>query len=467
MQPVVTVAEMAALDAEALQSTTHAELVDRAGAAVAEAAIRLLGDPRDRNVVVIAGGGSNGADGRVASQILAERGAVLDIVSPTAGPGELTGADLVIDAAFGTGLSRDVAGPSAPAGAVVLAVDLPSGLDGDTGARRGSPMRADVTVTMAALKPGLLLGAGPALSGDVEIADIGIVVRGATRFLVVDDDLASIPARSREAHKWSAAVVVVAGSPGMEGAASLASLGALRAGAGMVRLCSPRTEGAPAVSWPLEIVRQEVDPDALVEAVTGESSRSKAIVVGPGLGRRPELRQAIREILASRNAPVVLDADGLAAVDGPADLATLVAASDHAVILTPHAGELERLLGSPEEACGDDRVAVLQRLAESSGAIVLSKGPTTVVVEPEGTVYFVTAGTPALATAGTGDVLAGIIGALLAVNAHDSELDLVDVATLAITIHSEAASRASQDGPVAALDVAEAVRSVVRDWQPE
>ena len=147
MQPVVTVAEMAALDAEALQSTTHAELVDRAGAAVAEAAIRLLGDPRDRKVVVIAGGGSNGADGRVASQILAERGAVLDIVSPTAGPGELTGADLVIDAAFGTGLSRDVAGPSAPAGAVVLAVDLPSGLDGDTGARRGSPMRADVTVT--------------------------------------------------------------------------------------------------------------------------------------------------------------------------------------------------------------------------------------------------------------------------------------------------------------------------------
>jgi NAD(P)H-hydrate epimerase len=410
VKPVVTVAEMSALDAVAVEVVGHGELVRRAGHAVAQQAIAMLGGVSGARIAIVAGGGSNGADGRVAAEVLARRGARVKLVAPDAASHELEGAALVIDAAFGTGLSRPFVAPVPPEGALVLAVDLPSGLDPDTGAANGSPMCATSTLTMAAHKAGLLLGDGPLLAGDVAVADIGIATGSGTMGLIDDADLQDIPRRDRGAHKWSSAVVVLAGSPGMEGAAALASLGAMHAGAGMVRLVSDGSLSR----IPVEVVARPATASQLAATVRAESARAGALVVGPGLGRDPEVALAVRAVLAERSAPVVLDADGLSAVGGLDELARLVAARPHPVIVTPHDGELARLVGGP---LAEDRVAQLQAIVRATGVTMLSKGPTTVVVGPgteQPSVRFVESGTAALATAGTGDVLSGVIAALLA-----------------------------------------------------
>ncbi len=414
MRPVVTVAEMAALDARALETTPAEQLIEAAGTAVAHHVLDRFGSVAGRTIVVVAGKGSNGADGRVAAKLLVEAGALVRTVDPSAGDADLAGADLVIDAAFGTGLSRDFLAPTPPAGAVVVAVDLPSGVDGDTGAVGGRAMAATTTVTMASLKAGLLLGEGRRLAGEVTVADIGIAVDPPRAALIEDDDLSALPLRASDAHKWTTSVTVVAGAPGMEGAGALSSLGALRAGAGMVRLIHPTTAASSPVAWPLELVRRPVAMEALAATAQEETERSGALVVGPGLGATPSAHEAVRHLVADRRCPVVLDADGLGAVQGVAGLAELVAKGTAPVVITPHDGELRRLLGGPVP---DDRIACAVDLAEATGATVLLKGPTTIVASPEGgpsSVLLVTSGTQALATAGTGDVLAGIIAALLA-----------------------------------------------------
>ncbi len=457
MQPVVTAQEMAAFDDAALATTAHGVLVDRAGRAVAHEVRTLLGDVRGRRIVVIAGKGSNGADGRVAARALASHGAIVSVVAPTCADHDLDGADLIIDAAFGTGCSRDYIAPSAPADALVVAVDLPSGLDATTGELRGSPLPADVTVTMAAIKAGLLLGSGPAVAGRVVVADIGIPTEGSSLEMVGAEDLAALPERSSARNKWTSAVCVVAGSPGMEGAAVLASLGALRAGAGMVRLVHPADEHSSGVTWPIEVVRFAVDTADLVETVRREEARAGAMVLGPGLGRREDTRQAVRELVATRTVPVVLDADALACVGDLAALRALVDAAASPVVLTPHDGELAALLGRPLVAF--ERMDTLRQTAELSGATVLSKGPTTVVVgtgraNPQA--RMIVAGSPALATAGTGDVLSGVIGALLAAGASP-----FDAASLGAVLHGLAGRRAP--GTLIASELPGLVGEVLRE----
>ena len=409
MRPVVTVAEMRALDAAALEITTHDELVERAGRAVAEAVLDRCPSVADRTIIVVAGKGSNGADGRVAARLLEVKGASVKVLDAT-GPVDLGGADVVIDAAYGTGLARDYDAPTAPPGVLVVAVDIPSGVDGDTGLVHGSALAADVTVTMAALTPGLLLGQGPALSGDVVLADIGISTATASMALLDEDDLSLIPARAHRSHKWSRAVTIVAGGPGMEGAGALSALGCLRGGAGMTRLVHP-VDGTASMAWPLELVRLATSPDQLAAVALEEAARCGALLIGPGLGTGAPIKAAVHKLIAERPCPVVLDADGLTAFSTPAELAAAVA-DGPPVILTPHDGELTRLLGIG--SLGDDRVEVVRSTATATGAVVLLKGPTTIIASPEGTVLFSMAGTPALATAGTGDVLAGLIAALLA-----------------------------------------------------
>jgi ADP-dependent NAD(P)H-hydrate dehydratase / NAD(P)H-hydrate epimerase len=198
----------------------------------------------------------------------------------------------------------------------------------------------------------------------------------------------------------------------MEGAAALCSLGAMRAGSGMVRLIT--LAGDEGHAWPTDVVRRNVNAETLVEVVANESSRAKAMVVGPGLGVNDHTSSAIRQIIAARSSPTVVDADAITAVGDLATLRDLVASATHPVVITPHDGELSRLLDAP---LGPDRVASLRRVAEETGAIVLSKGATTVVAAPahlDPITRLVTAGTPALATAGTGDVLAGVIAAFCA-----------------------------------------------------
>ena len=431
MLPVVSVDGMR--HADAASPVPEDTLIRRAGTAAATEAIRLLGRAYGRRVVVVAGKGNNGADGKVAGQVLRRRGAKVTVVAP----GEaIPDCDLVLDAALGTGLRGPFDAAAPPPGAKVLAVDIPSGVDGDTGAAPGHPMRADRTVTFAAWKPGLLQGDGPAYAGEVHVADIGLDVGEVDVFLVEDADVRRLVApRQATAHKWQSAVAVVAGSPGMEGAAALAGSGASRAGAGMVRLGVPGAHQGP---WPLEAVRMELGSEGWSTAVLEVLERCRALVVGPGLGRSEATRSEIRRLIERAPVPVVADADALFAL-GDAASARPVLAGDRPVILTPHDGEYARLLGSPP---GPDRVAAARRLAASLGAVGLVKGSLTAVGAPSGTVLLSSSGSPRLATAGTGDVLSGVIGALVARGVAPAE-----AAALGAHVHG----RAAQEGPAEGL----------------
>ena len=437
MIPVVTPEEMAAIDEAAPEP--FEVLVERAGGAVARSAIEMLGGTYGRRVVVVAGRGSNGADGRVAAARLRRRGVrtiVLDAAdAPTSLPvGGMPSIDLVVDAAYGTGLRR---GYVAPTGSVpVLAVDLPSGLDGLTGVACGSPSVAARTVTFGALKPGLLFADGPGLAGRVELAGIGLDVSGATVELLVDDDIADlVPARGRDAHKWRGACWVMAGSAPMVGAATLAAEAALRAGAGYVRLSVP--DGATA-STVTEVVHHCLDPDLALDPA--DAGRFAAFVVGPGLGGDERTAAGVRRLVAHLDRPMVVDGDGLTALAG-GDVAGICRGRSLPVVLTPHDGEFERLAGSRP---GVDRISSVRSLAVRTGAVVLSKGPTTVVASPDGRVRLASAGDPRLASAGTGDVLAGIIGAFLARGG-----DPFDAAAAGAHVHGRLCSLLPPTGVVA------------------
>jgi NAD(P)H-hydrate epimerase len=440
--PVVSIAEMQAIDAEADEPVDV--LVDRAGAAVARAALDLLGGGYGRRVVVVAGPGNNGADGRVAAERLRRRGVRTTVIDLAEAPAVLPEADLVIDAALGTGVTRPYDAPD-PGAALVLAVDIPSGIDGDTGEAKGAPMRADLTVTFAALKAGLLLGDGPSHTGVLRIADIGLDVSRAT-IALVDDASAAVrwPRRRRDAHKWHQAVLVVAGSPGMTGAASMAAEAALRAGAGMVRLATPGAGHAPDV--PREVVSVEVDETRWAQALLDDPGKVHAIAVGPGLGTSMATRHQVRTLVGGSPLPVVVDGDGLTALG--ADVASVLAGRGAPTVLTPHDGELERLTGHRP---GPDRIAAVRDLAARSGAVVLGKGPTTVVAAPDGRVRLVRSGDQRLATAGTGDVLTGIVAALLA-----ADLDPLDAAAVGAHVHGLAGRAAPRAGAVAS-DVVDAL----------
>lgn len=402
MRPVLTVEEMRAVDSAALTQVTHAELVARAGRRAAAHARTVLGGRcYGRRIVVVAGRGSNGADGRVAAQWLSRWGGAVRVVEP--GLAALPPADLVVDAAFGTGLSRPYRAPDA-GGAPVLAVDIPSGITGDTGECLGEPVRADVTVTFGALKPGLLLGDGPAHAGSVCVEPVGLDVGCARIHLVEDADAAALPARPRATHKWRSAVLVVAGQPAVRGAPLLTTAGAMRAGAGYVVLGVP---GVDAADLPVgEHVGRTLPPSGWEHEVAEPLERVKAVALGPGLGRTAATAKGVGSVLGRFDGPVVLDADALHDLDLDA-----LAGRGAPTILTPHDGELATLTGSPP---GPDRVATVRDLAARCGSIVLLKGPTTVVAAPGGEVHLAVAGSPTLATAGTGDVLTGVIAALCA-----------------------------------------------------
>jgi ADP-dependent NAD(P)H-hydrate dehydratase / NAD(P)H-hydrate epimerase len=241
----------------------------------------MLGGTYGRVVRVIAGPGNNGADGRVAARVLADRGVKVQVIEAAKCPPVLPPCDLVIDAAYGTGFHGEWRAPDVD-GAEVLAVDIPSGLDGSTGLTAGPVLNADVTVTFAAAKPGLLLGEGPSVSGTVRVVDIGLDVSSARMHQVRSADVADwLPHRELDDHKWSHAVRVVAGSPGMTGAAALVSAAAQRAGAGMVHLSCPGIEAES----PLEVVTRRVPAFDWAPAVLADLHRFHALVIGPGLGR--------------------------------------------------------------------------------------------------------------------------------------------------------------------------------------
>lgn len=454
MIPVLTPDEMRAVDAAAPESVE--ELIERAGWAVAIAARRMLGSTYGRRVVCVAGTGNNGADGRVAVRHLERWGVRCAVVDAGTAfdsdradaehvSSRCQAADLIIDAGFGTGLRSAISAPDVGT-TPVLAVDIASGIDGLTGQAMGRPMAAARTITFAALKPGLLVGDGPAHSGEVDVVDIGLAVdsnRSAALTDVVEesDVMMAWPRRRADAHKWRHAVAVIGGEAGMAGSVALTSAAAFRAGASHVTLARPAVprpadgEPSPAQSTdgiPSEVVALEL-ADAWLSALDETLRRVAACAIGPGL--TDASADHVRTVIASTPGPTVIDAGAINAFQ---DHHEILVGRVGPTILTPHDGEYRRLMG---HAPGGDRVRAARVAAEALDCVVLLKGPTTIVAGPSGDVRLITIGDERLATAGSGDALTGIIVAGLA-----GGLDALDAASLGATLHAMAARRGQPRG---------------------
>ncbi len=423
---------------------TVGELMDRAGTAVAREAMRAF--PRARRFAIVCGGGSNGGDGRVAARILRDAGReAVETDDPA-------GYDVVVDALFGTGF-RGAPRPEAAAvierinatGAPVVSVDLPSGVDASTGEVAGVAVDASLTVTFHGRKVGLVVAPGRFHAGRVVVADIGLaradtIVRRTTEAL-----LRLVPRRAPHDSKYTAGVVVVVGgSPGMTGAAVLAATAALRADAGYVTLAVPRACLPAAEALALEPVKRGFDWHDAADAILADAARADAVAIGPGLGRTDEARALVRELLERLDLPAVVDADALFRLE-PVERAA-------ATVLTPHAGELARLLGTDAAAVNAHRLESARACAERYGAVVLLKGADSIVQGPTGGAVVSDLAPPSLATAGSGDVLTGVIAAFLA-----KGLEPVEAAAAAATAHGIAAATLPYQAGLVASDVAAAL----------
>lgn len=437
MEPVVTPQEMKAIDRDAPEPVEL--LIERAGWAVARAAVGLLGRRYGTRALIVAGKGNNGADGRSAARYLARQGVRCTIhdAAESCSPSGRGGFDLVIDAAYGTGF-RGTYEPPRIGSTPVLAVDIPSGVDGGTGEAAGSPLQAQATVTFAALKPGLLLSPGRDLAGTVTVADIGLDCSRASAWHLDPGDLArQWPVASTTANKWQRAVWVIGGSSRMLGAPALAAAGAARSGAGYGAVSVPglATAGPP---LPLESVFRPVPADWASTVLAGHE-RFRALVIGPGL--EPDdtnQREVAAVVAATPDTGVVLDGGAIDAIGAEP---SALAGRRVPAVLTPHDGELARLLGRNP---GPDRLATAREAAARFQAVVLSKGPATVAAHPDGRVFVSTAGDQRLASAGTGDVLAGIVGAGIA-----GGLEPFLAAGLAAELHGLAARLGRRHGFIA------------------
>lgn len=488
--PLCSAAAMARLDRHTIETlgVPSALLMECAGRAVLGAVLEELRP--GAGVWVLCGAGSNAGDGLVVARQLHLLGIPARIV-PVLDAAKWTGdaaangerartagvpfasprwqpepGDVLVDALFGTGLARDVEG--VPAAAIerinserpacrVVAVDLPSGLDADTGRPRGTAVRADVTVTIGLPKIGLALEPGRSLAGRVRVARIGVADRAPEA--APDAELwtraaagARLPERPGHAHKGSFGhVLVAAGSRGKTGAAALTAQGAARAGAGLVTIACPEgvnavleTKCTEAMTAPLPGTADDALAAGAEKALLELASERDVLAMGPGAGRAPETFELLRRVAGACERPLVLDADGVVAfAEAPQSLRE----RRPATLLTPHPGEAARLLGGSPAEANADRVASARRLAEATGAVVVLKGAGTVTADPEGRVAVNPTGGPLLGSGGTGDVLAGVAAGLLAQGVAPFE-----AGALAAFVHGHAADRlAVRLGPAGLL----------------
>ena len=491
---LLTTAEMAEADRLAIAGgIAGIDLMENAGRAVADAASRASqGANIGRRVAIVAGPGNNGGDGFVAARRLAERGFSVRVCfagdrkrlkgdaalaakrwnGPVeeAAPGSLTDCDIVIDALFGAGLDRAIEGlPRAmieamnAAGVPVIAVDLPSGVNGTTGAVMGVAVKASRTVTFFRRKTGHMLLPGRLHCGAVEVADIGIPA--SVLYTIKPSAFAncpelwgrSFPRLQEDGHKYSRGhAVVVSGGLPATGAGRLAARGALRAGAGLVTIASPREALAINAEATLAIMVRPVDGAAELAEFLADKRRN-AVVLGPGGGVGQAMRDQVQAALASV-AAVALDADALTSfAEAPAELIKVIAKrAGRDVVLTPHEGEFGRLFKSiTNDSNVHAKLEKSRAAARYSGAVLLLKGADTVVAAPDGRASIADNAPPYLATAGSGDVLAGMIGGLLA-----QGMPAFEAASAAVWLHGEAAS---EFGPgLIAEDLSEALPPVYR-----
>jgi hydroxyethylthiazole kinase-like uncharacterized protein yjeF len=465
MHGVYPVADVRDAEEALMARLPSGALMQRAAHALSVHCASLLGDVYGSSVVLLVGGGNNGGDALFAGARLASRGArvtalLLDpsrvhvggLAALRRAGGRVAGADaalvagdLVVDGLLGIGgrgglrgIAVDLA--AAASGLLTVAVDLPSGVDADTGVAESSAVRADVTVTFGVLKPGLVVGRGAELAGEVRLVDIGLSPGPASvQVLEASDVRGALPEPGASDDKYTRGVIgIVAGSPEYGGAGVLATGSALHGGAGMVRYAGTSPDAIRA-RYPEVVVHADTRPSSL---------RVQAWVVGPGMGTDSAAATLLRDVL-STDVPVIVDADGLTLL--AADLG-LVRSRTAPTVLTPHDREFARLFGE----VGPDRLAAARRAAADVGATVLLKGNATVVAAPSGDAFVNPTGTPWLATAGSGDVLSGLLGSLLA-----SGLPAPMAAGAAAYVHGVAGQRAAASGPPIAADILAEVRAAL------
>lgn len=522
LHPVLTAAEIREADRLAIESfgIPGFTLMETAGRAAAGVINRRFGIDSRKSIVCFCGKGNNGGDGLVVARVLHAMGARvhvyvlgekdelsvdaaknLDLLEKTAGE---AGGDririekiesasrlpvgdsvhLYVDALLGTGLENDLREPIR--GLVdwlnerlepVVALDIPTGLHSDTGRILGTAVHADVTVTMAAMKAGLLINEGVDCAGDVEVVEIGIPGFLIGRVMAYDGKggvygstdkavSACIPRRGRQVHKYSVGLaLVVGGSPGFTGAPVMASMAAARAGAGaVVCACQEQVQSllAGKMTEVMTLALPEskgkgIDPQRAMDTIESRLKQARALLVGCGLGRNPDTAEFVRNLVVHAGIPLVIDADGLNALSGHMDLVEKHA--DGNWILTPHAGEFERLAG--EKVDLTDRIGVARAYASRWNCVLVLKGMPSLIARPDGTVIVGAEYNAALATAGTGDVLAGLCTGLLA-----QGLDPFSAACLAVHLGGKAARRyASQRGlqSMMALDLLDELPFVLKD----
>lgn len=515
---IVTSAEARALDSRAIRQAAMPPelLMENAGRAIAEVCSALLDGVPDRRVLVLAGKGNNGGDGLCAARWLKFKGAdprVLLLAEPEDLRGEARKnyewavtarvpvqpvldrralerefqaaqpADLLLDALLGTGLKGEVTGyyrdgiellNRAARRVPVVSADVPSGLDADSGRPLGVAVVANVTVTMGFYKPGLLLYPGAAFAGAVFVAPLGYPSSFADeirRYAVTADLVRDLlPLRPPWIHKGTAGkVLLVAGSKEFTGAAVLASRAAMRSGAGLATLAFPRSLYRVLASQLVEVMKApcaEAEPGALgmkaLPEIRKKMNDADALVLGPGLGRHPETRQLITELAAGSSVPLILDADGLFPFSGKLAELRKVRAP---FIFTPHAGELARLVSSSAAEVEDRRLEVTRSAAAKAGGVLVFKGARTTAGTPDGTLYLNTTGNEGMASGGVGDVLSGILGALLA-----GGLSPEHAAVVGVYVHGRAGDLAAArvgKRPLIASDLLARIPRVFRELEGE
>jgi hydroxyethylthiazole kinase-like uncharacterized protein yjeF len=497
---VTTAAEMRRMDALAIEryDVPAAVLMERAGSGAAAALLARFPHARRRGVVVLAGKGNNGGDGFVLARALKRRGVRCEVflaaerreigeparakllawqraggkthavAATNLGPlsRAFTRAGCVVDALFGTGLKGEVRGLAAElitlvnaSGLPTIALDIPSGLDADCGSPLGVAIEAEMTIAFAALKLGTVLYPGARYAGELVVVDIGIpdeamaTVAPQIEVVLAADAAALLRPRDPEAHKGNYGhLALIAGSRGKTGAAVLASRAAGRAGAGLVTLGCPASvqpvaAGAllEAMTWPLDDDGDGglafPDPRAYGDLLVGKD----AVAIGPGIGVVPQRRALVEWLVTSVQLPLVVDADALNCLaEAPAGA---WGAPQRPRVLTPHPGEMARLVGLTTDTVQSDRLAVTRRLATERQAVVVLKGARTITAEPGGRAWINLSGNPGLASGGSGDALTGIIGSLLA-QGHPA----AEAARLGVFLHGWAADRvAARRGTVGML----------------
>ena len=443
--PLYTAEEMrAAEEAYPGYPGTVPDLMERAGEAVAREAMRAF--PRARRFAVVCGRGSNGGDGRVAARVLEAAG------REAVETDEPEGYDVVVDALFGTGFHGAPRPESAAvierintSGVPVVSVDLPSGVDASTGEVAGAVVDAALTVTFHARKVGLAVGPGRFHAGRVVVADIGLEWRETWAARATEGLLRLVPHRAPRDSKYTAgAVLVVGGAPGTTGAAVLTASAALRADAGYVTLAVPHASLGVAESLTLEPVKRGFDWADALETLSPDVARSDALALGPGLGRSDEARALVRSLLERTDLPAVVDADALYRLEPVTRTAPTV--------LTPHAGELARLLETDAEWVDAHRLEAARRAASRFRAVVLLKGADTIVQAPEAGPIVCDLAPPSLATAGSGDVLTGVIASFLA-----KGLEARLAAAAGAVAHGAAAASVPHQAGLVASDVVAAL----------